>query len=72
MKAAEQDIELLLLRFTKLVQLGAELSFATFKRVWVDLHFSYIFLVCCQCLWLSVRQYAQCHASWSNFWRYVV
>ena len=44
-KSAEQDIELLLSRFTKLVQLGAELSFATFKRVWVDLRFSYIFLV---------------------------
>lgn len=43
--AAEQDIEMLLLRFTKLVQLGAELSFATFKRIWVDLHFSYIFMV---------------------------
>ena len=45
LKYAEQDIERLLLQFTKAVQLGAELSLTTFKKVWTELKLSYIFWV---------------------------
>ena len=59
-KSAEKDVELLLSRFTKAVQQGAELSFATFKRVWVDLHFSYVFLVSCVLLRTASKHAACC------------
>ena len=45
LKQAEHDIERLLLHFTKAVQHGADLSLATFKQVWAELQFSYIFWV---------------------------
>ena len=45
LKSSERDLHLLLAQFTKEVQQGKPPSFAAFKKVWAERHFSYIYMV---------------------------
>ena len=45
LKSSEVALHLLLAQFTKKVQQGKPPSFAAFKKVWVERHFSCIYMV---------------------------
>lgn len=45
LKTVERDVHLLLKHFTQAVKQGSAPTFSTFKNVWTQRHFSWIYLV---------------------------